>query len=76
MGANRSPMCENSKRSAKKSREQTQRLKAYVDAVTQYDSATAAMEERPEDLNTREALVAAKDVLNRAREELRNTLRH
>ncbi len=69
-------MCENAKRSAKRSREQTQRLKAYVDAVGQYDLATTAMEARPEDLNTKETLVAAKDVLNRAREELRSILRH
>jgi hypothetical protein len=69
-------MCENAKRSAKRSREQTKRLKAYVGAVRQYNLATAAMEERPKDLNTKETLVAAKDVLNRAREALRNTLRH
>ena len=66
-------VCENAKRSAKRSREQTKQLKAYVDAVTEYDAATA---DHQEDLNTKETLVEAKEVLNRAREALRNTLRH
>jgi hypothetical protein len=34
------------------------------------------LEEHPEVLNTKETLVEAKEVLNRAREALRNTLRH
>ena len=66
---------ENAKRSFKKSREQTKRFKAYVDAITEYDVATTAMEEHPESLNAKAALVEAKEVLNRAREALRETLR-
>lgn len=69
-------MCETAKRSAKRSREQTKHLKDYVDAVAEYYVATDAMKERPEDLNTKETLVKAKEVLNQAREALRNTLRH
>ena len=69
-------ICENAKRSARKSREQTKHLKAYVDAISEYDVATVALEERPEDLSTKENLVEAKEVLNRAREALRNSLRH
>jgi len=69
-------VCENAKRSAKRSREQTKQLKAYVDAVREYNVATVAMEERPEDPNAKETLVEAREALNRARETLRNTLRH
>jgi Na+/phosphate symporter len=69
-------VCENAKRSAKRSREQTKQLKAYVDAVREYNVATVAMEERPEDVNAKETLVEAREALNRARETLRNTLRH
>ena len=69
-------MSENAKRSARRSREQTKRLKDYVESVREHNVATAAMEERPEDLNTKETFVEAKEVLNRAREALRNTLRH
>jgi hypothetical protein len=68
-------VCENAKRSARKSREQTKHLKAYVDAVREYDVATAALEEHPEDLNRKVTLLEAKEVLNRAREALKNTLR-
>jgi hypothetical protein len=69
-------MCENGKRSARKSREETQRLKAYVDAVIEYDATTAALAKLPEDLNMKERLVESKEVLNRAREALRDSLRH
>ena len=68
--------CENAKRAAKKSREQTKRLKAYVDAVIKYDAATTAIEEHPEDLVTKDTLLEVTESLNRAREALRNSLRH
>jgi 16S rRNA U1498 N3-methylase RsmE len=67
-------VCENAKRSAKTSREQTKQLKAYVDAVTAHNVAAAAMEEHPQDLNRKVTLLEAKEVLNRAREALKNTL--
>lgn len=68
-------MCENGKRSAIRSREQTERLKAYVDAVQEYYVTTDALERHPEDVNMKERLVDTKEILNRAREALRNTLR-
>ncbi|MFN2513053.1 MAG: hypothetical protein ABR568_16730 [Pyrinomonadaceae bacterium] len=67
---------ENAKRFARRSREQTKHLKAYVDAITKYDVATAAIKEHPEDLNTKETLVDATESLNRTREALRNSLTH
>jgi hypothetical protein len=69
-------MCENAKRSARRSREETKKLKEYVEAVQEYDATTAALEKHPEDLNIKERLVENKEVLNLAREALRNTLRH
>lgn len=69
-------VCENAKRSAKRSREQTKQLKAYVDAVRAHNVAAAAMEEHPEGLNTKVTLLEAKEVLNRAREALKNSLTH
>lgn len=71
--------CEEVKRDAiafRASRQRTRKLKAYAEAITEYDIATATLEQHPEDLNAKEKLLEAKDVLNRAREALRNSLRH
>ncbi|MCM3906081.1 MAG: hypothetical protein ND866_30725 [Pyrinomonadaceae bacterium] len=67
---------ENAKRFARRSREQTKHLKAYVGAVSNYDVATAAIKANPTALNTKEALIEATESLNRTREALRNSLRH
>lgn len=72
-------VCENSKRDAlafRASRERTKQLKAYVDAITANDRAKTAVEEHPEDLKAKEILAQATEVLNQARETLRNSLRH
>ena len=69
-------MCENGKRPASRSREQTKRLKAYADAVHEYYVTTNALEKHPEDLNIKERLVDTKEVLDRAREALRFSLTH
>jgi hypothetical protein len=58
-------------RSARASRKRTKELKSYVDALRQYDAAKTASEELPEDLDTKESLVEAKQILDRAREALR-----
>jgi hypothetical protein len=56
---------------ARESRKRTKELKSYVDALREYDAAKTASEERPKDLDTKESLVEAKQILDRAREALR-----
>jgi hypothetical protein len=61
MGADRRLMCENAKRSDRRSREETKRLKEYVDAVLEYYATTAALEQHPEHLNIKERLIGTKE---------------
>lgn len=58
-------------RDARVSRKRTKELKSYVDALREYDAAKTASEERPEGSDTKESLVEAKQILDRAREALR-----
>jgi len=64
-------------RATQASRKQTKKLKFYLDALTKYEAAKyeaakMASEERPEDSDTKEGLLKAGLILNRAREELRH----
>ncbi len=58
-------------RAARASRKRTKELKSYVDALREYDAAKMASEERPEDLDSKESLVEARQILDRAREALK-----
>lgn len=62
---------EDATRTSRASRKQAKELKAYVDALREYDAAKMASEEAPEDSDTKERLVVARQVLDRAREALR-----
>ena len=53
------------------SRKQTKKLKSYVDALREHEAAKIASE-RPEDLETKESLLKAILILNRARQELKH----
>ncbi|MGI9166498.1 MAG: hypothetical protein ACR2G5_08945 [Pyrinomonadaceae bacterium] len=70
------PVYEDAIRATQASRKQTKKLKFYLDALTKYEAAKyeAAKwsEERPEDSETKEGLLKAGLILNRAREELRH----
>ena len=72
--------CEKMQRDAIRSRasreQQTKTLKAYAEAVKEYDIATATLEHYPEDLTAREKLLEAKEILNQAQEAVKATLRH
>ncbi len=60
-------------RESRDARKQTEKLKLYVDAVKKYDAAKLALEERPEDSDTNESLLSARQILDQAREELKYT---
>ncbi len=62
---------EDATRAARASRKRTKELKFYLEALRNYDAAKMASEERPEDSDTRESLVEARQILNRARDSLR-----
>lgn len=63
---------EEATRAARSSRKQMKELKFYIDALREYDAAKLASEERPEDSDTKESLLKASQILNRAREALRH----
>ena len=65
-------VCEESMRSSRASRKQLKDLKFYVDALRKYDAAKMGSEERPEDLEMKESLLKARQILNLAREELKH----
>lgn len=46
--------------------------KFYMDAQRKYEAAKMASEERPEDSDTKEGLLKARLILNRARQELKH----
>ena len=55
------------------SRQQTNKLKLYLDALDRSYAAKRAVEERPEDSDRKERLLKATQILDQAREELRRT---
>lgn len=63
---------EDATRTSRASRKQAKVLKSYVDALTKYEAAKIASEERPEDSGTDESLLKAREFLNRARQELKH----
>ena len=63
-------------RERRDARKQTEKLKFYVDALRKYDAANLALEERPEDSDTKESLLSARQILDQAREELKQTTRN
>ena len=60
-------------REGRESRQQTKKLRLYLDADTQWYAAKRAVEELPEDSERKEKLLSATQVLDQAREELRRT---
>ena len=60
-------------REGRESRQQTKKLKLYLDADRQWYAAKRAVEELPEDLERKEKLLNATQILDHAREELRRT---
>ena len=76
MGANRAPHVrerETLSQKVARTNEAAQSLRGRRSRVRCHDGRP---EEHPEDLNIKERLVDTKEVLNRAREALRNTLTH
>jgi hypothetical protein len=61
-------------RESREVRDQTKKLKLYLDATNQWFAARRALDELPEDLGRKEELLKATHVLDQAREELRRTL--
>ena len=61
-------------RSNRESRQQTKKLKLYVDAQRQGEAAKRAVEELPEDSDRKERLLKATQILEQAREELRRCI--
>ncbi len=59
-------------RTSRASRKQLKELKFYMDALSKYEAAKIASEERPEDTETKESLLKARLILNRARQELKH----
>lgn len=59
-------------RASRASRKQMKELKFYMDAQRKYEAAKMASEERPEDSDTKEGLLKARLILNRARQELKH----
>ncbi len=65
-------LCEATARDARKSREQTKKLKRWVAAQKECDVAEEAVKERPEDSDRKEILVRARQLLDQAREDLKH----
>jgi hypothetical protein len=63
---------EEATRASRASRKQTKKLKSYIDAQREHEAAKIASEERPEDSETKESLLKAILILNRARQELKH----
>ena len=55
------------------SRQQTNKLKLYLDALDRSYAAKRAVKELPEDSDRKERLLKATQILDQAREELRRT---
>jgi len=55
------------------SRQQTNKLKLYLDALDRSYAAKRAVEELPEDSDRKERLLKVTQILDQAREELRRT---
>ena len=65
-----------SSRSLGESRRQTSKLRAYSCALTEYDLARLSAAEEPADSAALATLSKAKEKLDQAREDLRNTLKY
>jgi hypothetical protein len=65
-------MYEDALRASRESRKQTDLLSSYVDAQREYELAKLAIAVKPEDSETTETLRKAREVLDRAREELKH----
>lgn len=65
--------CEAAVRESRESRQQTKKLRLYVDAEREWYAALHALEELPANSERKEGLLRATQILDQAREELRRT---
>ncbi len=65
-------LCEATARDARKSCEQTKKLKRWAAARKQCEAAEQAVEERPEDSDRKEILARARQLLDQARSDLKH----
>ena len=64
-------LCERPLYLRRESRQQTARLGDYLNALTEYDAASQAVEQKPDDPDTNERLNRARESLDQGREELK-----